>query len=267
MAREIHDPAGFGRFRGLGTVARHGERLSVVNVVVQRPARRAVMIGVAAVALGLLAFASDAIDGFAVRQVVTVLVSSGLAWGLAALLAGWTAPDRRGAVAGATALLVSATLVYYLLILVVSRRWSGGLPMDGSTADWYGLRSLAVMTAAWLLASMVAGPALGLLARTTRTARLPSAALAAGAACGLLSGQGWQEITTTPPGAPDVAFVDRIGAAQLVEIILPLAVLAWWATRRRLWTAWHILSIAAVVTATLSALCWHLLQTAAYHVS
>src|SRR5215207_7705091 len=87
------------------------ERLSVVNVVVQRPAHRAVMIVVAAAALGLLAFAADTIDGIT-GQVMTALVSSGLAWGLAALLAGRTASDRRGAVAGATALLVSATLVY-----------------------------------------------------------------------------------------------------------------------------------------------------------
>ena len=241
----------------------------MVNVVIQRLARRAVMIAVAAVALGLLAFAADDIDGFAVRQVVTALVSSGLAWGLAALLAGRTAPDRRAAVTGATALLVSATLVYYLLILTVSRRWSGGSLMDGSSADRYGLRSLAVMTTAWLLVSMVAGPSLGLLGQMTRTAPVPSAALAAGAACGLLSGQGWQEIATTPTGrlwaigGPNTALVRGIGAAELVEVILPLAVLVWLATRRRLWHAWPILFGATVVTATLSALCWHLLRTAA----
>lgn len=240
----------------------------MVNVGVQRPARRAVMIVVAAVALGLLAFAADAIDGIT-GQVVTALVSSGLAWGLAALLAGRTATDRRGAVAGATALLVSATLVYYLLILMVSRRWSGGYLVDGSSADWYGLRSLAVMTTAWLLVSMVAGPSLGLLGQMTRTAPVPSAALAAGAACGLLSGQGWQEIAIAPSwhlwviGGPDAVFIRRIGAAQLAEVILPLAVLAWLAIRRRLWHAWPILFIAMVVTATLSALFWLLLRTAA----
>jgi hypothetical protein len=228
------------------------------------------MIAVAAVALGLLAFAADAVDGFAERQVVTALVSSGLAWGLAALLAGRAATDRRGAVAGATALLVSATLVYYLLILLVSRRWSGGYLVDGSSADWYGLRSLAVMTTAWLLVSMVAGPSLGLLGQMTRTAPVPSAALAAGAACGLLSGQGWQEIATTPTGRlwaigdPDADFVRGIGTAELVGVILPLAVLAWLATRRRLWHSWPILFIAMVVIATLSALFWHLLRTAAH---
>lgn len=244
----------------------------MVDFVVRRPARQTVMIVVAGVALGLLAFAADAVDGFAVRQVVTALVSSGLAWGSAALLAGRTASDRRGAAVGATVLLVSATVVYYLLILVVSRRWSGGSLADGSSADRYGLRSLAVMTVAWLLVSAVAGPSLGLLGWTTRTAPVPSAALAAGAGCGLLSGQGWQEIVI-PTGpwrlgdivSPDAVFHRGVSAAELVEVVLPLAALAWLATRRRLWPAWPIVFVAMFVTATLSALSWHLLRTAANH--
>jgi hypothetical protein len=240
----------------------------VVNVVVQRPARRAMAIVLAAVVLGLLAFVADAIDGMT-GQVMIAVVSSGLAWGSAALLAGRTAPDRRSAVTDATVLLASATVVYYLLILVISRRWSGGYLVDGSSADGYGLRSLAVMTTAWLLVSMVAGPSLGLLGQMTRTARLPSAALAAGAACGLLSGQGWQEITAAPPwhlwtaGGPDAVFVHGLGAAELIEVIVPLAVLAWLATAQRLWRAWPLMLIAMAVTATLSALLWHLLRTAA----
>lgn len=112
----------------------------MVHVVVQRPARRAVMIVLAAVVLGLLAFAADGIDGMTGRIMIAV-VSSGLAWGSAALLAGLTAPDRRRAATDATVLLASATVVYYLLILVISRRWSGGVLADGSSADGYGLRS------------------------------------------------------------------------------------------------------------------------------
>ncbi|GAA2854280.1 hypothetical protein Acy02nite_49370 [Actinoplanes cyaneus] len=228
------------------------------------------MIVGAAVVLGLLAFGADTVEGFA-GQIVTTLVSSGLAWGLAALLAGRTASDHRGAAAGATALLVSATLVYYLLVLTVSRRWSGGSLVDGTSADRYGLRSLAVMTTAWLLVSVVAGPVLGLLGRTTRTARVPDAALAAGAACGLLSGQGWQEIATTPTGhlwaigSLDAAFVRGTGVTEPVGVILPLAVLVWLATHRRLWRAWPLLLLAMVVTATVSAVSWQLLRTAANH--
>jgi hypothetical protein len=227
------------------------------------------MIVLAAVALGLLAFTADSIGGTTGRIMIAV-VSSGLAWGSAALLAGRTAQDRRSAVTDATVLLASATVVYYLLILVISRRWSGGVLVDGSSADGYGLRSVAVMTTAWLLVSMVAGPSLGLVGQLTRAARLPSAALAAGAACGLLSGQGWQEITAAPPWGPGAtdgpaaAFVHGIGAAHLIEVIVPLVVLAWLATAQRLWRAWPVMLIVTAVTATLSALVWHLLRTAAH---
>ncbi|MEV0898295.1 hypothetical protein [Actinoplanes sp. NPDC049802] len=240
----------------------------MVNVVAQRPARQGVMIGVAATALGVLAFAADAVDGITAQVVVTALVSSGLAWGLAAFLAGLSATGRRGAVVGATALLVAATLVYYLLILLVGRGWSGGFLVDGSSVSWYGLRSVAVMTTAWLLVSMVAGPVLGLLGQMTRTARVPIAALAAGAACGLLSGQGWQQVAVAPPwrlwliGNPNADYVLGILAVELVGVILPLAVLAWSATRRRLWQAWPTLLFAMASTATLSALFWHVLPTA-----
>jgi hypothetical protein len=243
--------------------------VGVTGVIVRRPARRTVTVVVTAVVLGVLAFIADAVDGVA-GQIVVAVVSSGLAWGLAALLTGRTATGRRTAVTGATVLLVSATLVYYLLILVVSRRWSGGTLQDGSSADRYGLRSLAVMTTAWLLVSVVAGPVLGLLGQMTRTMPASGAALAVGVACGILSGQGWQEITAVPPwpllaeaGGPDAGFLRGVGAAELIEVLIPLAVLAWLATIRRLWRAWPILLIATILTATLGALFWHLLRTAA----
>ncbi|MEU4561824.1 hypothetical protein AB0F72_25860 [Actinoplanes sp. NPDC023936] len=240
----------------------------MVNAVAQRSARRSVTIVAVAVVLGLLAFAADAVDGMA-GQLMIVVVSSGLAWGSAALLAGRSAPDRRRAMTGATVLLVCATLVYYLLILVVSRRWSGGTLVDGSSGDWHGLRSLAIMTTAWLLVSVVAGPSLGLLGHLTRTARLPSAALAAGAACGALSGQGWLTVTAAPPwliwtyDGPDAALVRGFIAAKLIEVVVPLALLAWLATAHRLWRAWPLMLSATALTATLSALAWRFLHTAA----
>ncbi|MET0417550.1 MAG: DUF6518 family protein [Actinoplanes sp.] len=225
----------------------------MVNVAVRRPAPRSKRIVAAACALGLLAFAADAFDA-AAGQVLTALVSSGLAWGLAALLAGRTAADRRRAITGATVLLVSATLVYYLLILVISRRWSGtGLS---------GLRSVAVMTTAWLVVSLIAGPMLGLLGHSTRTARAPGAALAAGIACGLLSGEGWQQITAAPPRLGGVLLNGSL-AALLIKVVLPLAVLAWLAHVQRIWRAWPILLLAMISTATLSALLWQLLRDAA----
>ncbi|MEU4625445.1 hypothetical protein AB0G04_36425 [Actinoplanes sp. NPDC023801] len=239
----------------------------MANVVVRRPVHRAAAVVVAGAVLGLLAFAADAVDGSA-RPVMVALVSSGLAWGSAALLAGRTAPDRRSAVTGATALLVSATLVYYFLILVASRRWSGGYLVNGSSSDRYGLRSLAVMTMAWLLVSMVAGPSLALLGQMTRTARRQSAALAAGAAYGLLSGQGWQEVGAAPPCALLVAAINGevepgFLTAKLIQVILPLAIPVWLGHVQRLWRAWPTLLIAMILTAALSALLWELLWVAA----
>ncbi|MEU8238119.1 hypothetical protein AB0C07_07740 [Actinoplanes missouriensis] len=229
--------------------------------------RRRPAIVAAGVVLGLLAFAADAVDG-PTGHVMIALVSSGLAWGSAAVLAGRAAPDRRSAMTGATVLLASATLVYYLLILVVSRRWSGGSP-----EGWYGLRSVAIMTAAWLSVSVVAGPSLGLLGHLTRTARLPLAALPAGAACGALSGQGWLKATAAPPwliftyDGPDAPMVRAFQAAKLIEVLLPLALLAWLATAHCLWRAWPLLLTATSLTAAASALAWHLLYTTANHLA
>jgi len=241
----------------------------MIDTTVRRPASRTTRIVAAAFALGLLAFAADAFDAAAGR-LLTALVSSGLAWGLAAFLAGRTAADRRSAVKGATVLLVFATLVYYLLILVVSRRWSGGSSADGSSADLHGLRSVAVMTAAWLVISLIAGPILGLLGHRKRAARAPGSAAAAGIACGLLSGQGWQEITAAPPwtlpvgaDSPDGGIAPGFLAATLIPVVLPLAVLAWLAHVQRLWRAWPILLLAMVSATALSALLWQLLRLAA----
>ena len=248
---------------------RRAVQVGVTGVAARRPKPRTVTVVLTAAALGVLAFMVDAVHGAPGRIMATV-VSSGLAWGLAALLTGRTATGRRSAVTDATVLLVAATLVYYLLILVVSRRWSGGTLQDGSSGDGHGLRSLTVMTTAWLLTSMVAGPVFGLLGQMTRTMPVPGAALAAGIACGLLSSQGWQEITAVPPGqlitaagGPDTGFFRAAGAAELAEVLLPFAVLAWLATDRRLWRAWPILLIAMISTATLGALFWHLLRTTA----
>ncbi|WP_203786705.1 hypothetical protein [Paractinoplanes rishiriensis] len=226
---------------------------------------------VTAVVLGVLAFLADTVDGMAGHLMVAVF-SSGLAWGLAALLTGRAATGRRSAVTGATVLLVSATLVYYLLILVVSRRWSGGTLQDGTSGDMYGLRSLAIMTTAWLVVSMVAGPVLGLLGQLSKTRPAPGAALAAGVACGLLSSEGWQGITTAPPWrllaaavSSDAGYVRGFAAAALAEFLVPFAVLAWLATAHRLWRAWPIMIIAMILTAASGALFWHLLRTAANH--
>ncbi|MEU8816963.1 hypothetical protein [Actinoplanes sp. NPDC048796] len=191
-----------------------------------------------ATALALLAFTADHVDGIG-GHVMVALTSSGFAWGLAALLTGHHARNPRHAAATATTVLVTATLGYYLLIVLVSRRWSGG-----SSGDLHGLLNVAIMTTIWLTGSLVAGPLLGLLGhairpspndstpdtpRTTTPTTTPAhlqrcfgsevepprgteasgpprrimgtrrAAVAAGVAYGLLSGEGWYRMPTVSP--------------------------------------------------------------------
>ncbi|TYB39784.1 hypothetical protein FXF50_05285 [Micromonospora sp. AP08] len=227
------------------------------------------MVATAAVALGLLAFAADSVAGV-VGQVLIALTSSGFAWGLAAFLAGRSAATGKRAVGGATALLVFATLLYYLLVLMVSRRWSGGTLEDGTPADLLGLRSVAIMTALWLTGSLVAGTILGRLGHIVRVGKASTSALAAGAVCGLLSGEGWQAVMLAPPWqlltVPDphqAEFFRGVVIAELIKIVLPIVVLAWLATAHRLWRVWPMLLTAAISSGALSATLWYLLYAAA----
>ncbi|WP_328372797.1 hypothetical protein [Micromonospora zamorensis] len=233
-----------------------------------RPSRTA-MVATAAVTLGLLAFAADSVAGIA-GQLLIALTSSGFAWGLTAVLVGRSADTARRAAIGATMLLVLATLLYYLLVLGVSRRWSGGHLEDGTSADLLGLRSVAIMTAAWLAAAVIAGPMLGMLGYVLRVGKPPTSALAAGGLCGLLSGDGWQSLVLAPPWRllavtdPDQAqFFRGVLAGQAVKIVLPIVVLAWLATAHRLWRAWPMLLTAAVSCGALSAALWYVVYAAA----
>ena len=233
--------------------------------------RYAVVVAIAAVALGLLAFAADSVGGVA-GQVVIALTSSGFAWGLAAFLAGRSAAGARRAAAGGTTLLVVATLVYYLLVLTVSRRWSRGVLEDGNPIDLRGLRSVAVMTAVWLIGSMVVGPGLGLLGHVVRVGGVSRAALVTGVTCGLLSGDGWRAMGEARPWRllvvsepSQVAFLQGVVVSNLIKIILPVVVLAWLATTQRFWRVWPVLFPATVFSGVLSALLWYGPAAAARH--
>ncbi|MFJ8579442.1 hypothetical protein [Micromonospora sp. NPDC093277] len=231
------------------------------TAVQQRRAAYTANVAAAATALGLLAFAADSVDGVA-GHVMVALTSSGLAWGLAAVLAGRYADATWRAITGATGLLVLATVLYYLLILLVSRRWSGGTLADGSSANMAGLRSVAVMTAVWLAGSLLAGPLLGLLGHAVRANSTRRAALAAGVACGLLSAEGWHAIVQAPPwrllalGDP---FFYGVAVGEIVRVVLPLAVLAWLVVAHRLGRDWPMLLAATVAAATAGALLWYAL--------
>ncbi|MFD2767567.1 hypothetical protein [Micromonospora eburnea] len=231
------------------------------TAVQQRRPAYAVNVAAAAATLGLLAFAADFVGGV-VGHVVVALTSSGFAWGLAAVLAGRYAETTRRAATGATGLLVLATALYYLLILLVSRRWSGATLEDGSSANMAGLRSVAVMTSVWLAGSLLAGPLLGLLGHAVRANTTRSAALAAGTACGLLSAEGWHAIVQAPPWhllASGDSFLYGVAFGEIVRVVLPLAVLVWLVAAHRLGRAWPMLLAATVAAATAGTLLWYAL--------
>ncbi|MGX6606442.1 hypothetical protein ACWKSP_30590 [Micromonosporaceae bacterium Da 78-11] len=232
------------------------------DLAVQRSRRGGATASVtAAVVLGVLAFAADSVPGVG-GQIMIALTSSGFAWGLAAVLAGRAAGTTRRAAGHATALLVLATLVYYGLVLLVSRRWSGGSLQDGTSADLQGLRSVAVMTTVWLVGSAIAGPVLGLLGRIVTTGGISTSAAAVGAICGLLSGQGWQTAFLAPPWIMPPSFDLHLSgfwpmsAGNLAQIVLPIAVLIWLATAHRLGRAWPVLLATAAAGTALCAALW-----------
>jgi hypothetical protein len=146
--------------------------------------RFGVVVGCGAVGLGLFAFVADLVLGVA-GWVLVSLTSSGFAWGLMAFLVGRMASTRRRAAIGGAVSLAVATLLYYLLVLMVSRRWSGAYVLDPATgimtpSDLYGLRSLAVTAVLWLVGSVTAGPLLSLLGHTVRSGAASRAALVGG---------------------------------------------------------------------------------------
>ncbi|MEV4629925.1 DUF6518 family protein [Micromonospora sp. NPDC049523] len=234
----------------------------------RRRTRTSIVATGVAVLLGLLAFVADSVEGV-VGQVMVALVSSAFAWGSAAFLTGRFAASPRRAAATATGVLVLATLLYYLLVVFVSRRWSGAYLDDGTSADLQGLRSIAIMTALWLIGAVVAGPTLGLLGYLVRVGGVKRAALAAGVTTGFLSGEGWHAVAVVPPwqllavsDPHQTEFLLGVVISNLVRIVLPLVVLAWLVTTHRLWREWPALLVATVSGGALSALLWHLLDAA-----
>ncbi len=241
------------------------------------PARRdpfAVVVSAVAVGLGLLAFVADLVEGVG-GQVLVALTSSGFAWGLAAFLVGRWALGRWRAVIAGVVLLVAATLIYFLLVTLVSRRWSGGSMVDPDTgmmtsADAHGLRSIAITALLWLVGSVIAGPLLAMLGQTVRSAGPAWAALAAGVGCGLLSGEGWFSLWRTPLWRLDFSdpytgeFAVGVATAEMVRIVLPLGALIWLAVVHRLGRAWPTLVAATANSAMAGTRIWAGIEHARY---
>ncbi len=252
----------------IGHIRRFGRMTRVDEVKATSRATHRYPAGIvtAAAGLGASAFVADVVEGMA-GQVLVALTSSGFAWGLAAFLAGLAAPDRRRAIVGPTALLALSTLLYYLLVLLVSRRWSGAYLEDGTSADLQGLVSIELAATLWFLGSIIAGPILGLMGHLVRAGTATTGALALGITCGLLSGEGWHDFIVTGPWQmstdPQHAdFVRGILVSELFRIVIPVAVLAWLMLRHRLVRAWSAIIAATVASTALSIVLWSCIRLA-----
>ncbi|AEB46658.1 MULTISPECIES: hypothetical protein [Micromonospora] len=213
--------------------------------------------------LGLFAFVGDELPGIA-GMVVLTLTSTGFAWGGAALLAGYlttsgaVAPISRAvAPISASVVLVTATVVYYGLIVAHGRRWRLGTLEDGSSSALNGLASVGRATAFWLTASVVAGVLLGGLGALVRRGTRIAASVAAGAALGLLAGQGLEFLMIFRAWhALDAFFLGRVlsaTASVLLAMIGTTVLLAY----RRAPTSWPIFAATSLLASLVAALLWH----------
>ncbi|TCB96489.1 hypothetical protein E0H26_15195 [Micromonospora zingiberis] len=210
--------------------------------------------------LGLFAFVGDELPGIA-GVVMLTLTSTGFAWGGAALLAGYLATRRAVAPINATAVLVVATVVYYGLILAHGRRWRLGTLEDGSSSAWTGLASVGRATVFWLAASVVAGITLGYLGAVVRRGTRIRASVAAGAAFGLLAGQGLEFLMIFRAWhALDAFFLGRVlsAGASILLAAIGLTVLL---TRRRAAKSWPIFVATSALASLAGALLWHYLTS------
>lgn len=125
------------------------------------PGRRLTLISVVVgVALGVFSTLADGIIG---GRLIGLLGNIAAPWGLAAFFVGrQTTSPRRGAAAGAVALIVGVA-TYYLLVAV-----------RGYVFDSVNL--------VWTVVALVAGPIVGLCGAATRAARPPIAAIVTPAA-------------------------------------------------------------------------------------
>lgn len=223
------------------------------------PRDRTLLLAAAGVPLGTLAFLGDELPD-AVGQIVLTLASNGFAWGAAALTAGYLVRRTRRAPVVATALLLIATTVYYGLILVVSRRWSGGTLDDGSSADAHGLLSVARAAGFWLLASVGAGLVLGGLGHFVRNGPRHRSSAAAGLAFGMLAAEGLYELSHHYYWPIPNDFVQAIVVSNAVTVVPSLVVTGLLLACRGARGSWWAYLGSAVVAGGLGATLWSLID-------
>jgi hypothetical protein len=211
------------------------------------------------VVLGGLAFLGDEIGGVAGTALLFVS-STGFAWAAAAAVAGYLAPSRRAALVRAVALLLAATLAYYLAVTISGDRWRNATLEDGSSALVPSLISVAVATGFWGCASVVGGLALGWLGHAVRTAAARPASVAAGLLLGLLAAEGLFAVVQVTSGGIALGF----GRTRLIEgcaqILLAAGGAVAMLARRRGGRIWVAFGLTAAVAGLAALLLWQQIE-------
>lgn len=221
--------------------------------------RKSLLLLLATVATGALAFLSDFVDGVS-GSLLLAVASSGASWGGLALFAGYSFMRRTSSAAAATALLVAAVLTYYGLIVVVSKRWNWGVLEDGSSAGGLGLLSAGRVTLYWVLAAACTGPFLGLLGNVTRHGTAPQRCVATGVTFGLLSAQGWHILLFRGGWRS----LDDFGVQQLTQVVaivlLSTLVMIFLARRDGLSRLWPLTVAVSVASCVCCVGLWHIAE-------
>jgi hypothetical protein len=215
------------------------------------------------IGIGVAAFVPDIVDSSAAELLLPV-VSSGFAWGLAALLAAAFANSRSTAILSGVGVLWLATITYYSLIVFVSRRWYHGVDSfeGGRFGQWSGLVSVARSAGVWLLASVCAGVLLGILAYAVRHGTARSGTISMGISFGLLAGRGVYHlfhITVLWVGPFDSFARGKLYLAliEVLLVVVSLAVVFW---VRRKTTSPSLLALILVPSVVASAAAWYAIE-------
>ncbi|MFI0792498.1 hypothetical protein ACH4OY_07350 [Micromonospora rubida] len=225
--------------------------------------RQALPPVLAGLALGVTAFSVD-LAPEAVGRFLVPVVSSGFAWGVVALAVSYFAATRRSALVAGVGTLVLATLIYYGLVVSLSRRWHHEFGSSGpeGPVSLDGLISVARASAFWLLGALFGGLVLGCLANAVRVGSARNASIALGVAFGLLTGEAAYAIfhVLFIWVGPVESFVRaRVGSAAVQFVLAAAAALMAFRRRRQLVSLWVLLMAAAVSTVANVAI-WHLIE-------
>lgn len=225
--------------------------------------RQALPPVLAGVALGVAAFSVDLAPEVVGRFLVPAF-SSEFAWGVVALAVSYFAATFRSALVAGVGTLVLATLIYYGLVVSLSRRWYHGSSSSGpeEVVSLDGLTSVARASAFWLVGALIGGLVLGCLASVVRVGSARNAGVALGAAFGLLTGEAAYAIFHALfiwVGPVDSFVCARIGSAAVQFLLAVVAALVALRLRRRLVALW-VLLMAAAVSVTANVAIWHLIE-------